>query len=318
MTPASPDPAEHPTLRPVEWLLLGYLLATTVCAALRLTRQPAAAWVIAANALSTGLVVLVARPGLGPFARGVREICPLLLLPALYPALDILNNFGGVSVHDALVRRWEQALFGAELSRTWWQAHPSRFWSTVLHGAYFAYYAVLAGPLIYFLARRRIHAARRLVNWLIPTFLACYAIFLGFPVAGPYYEFPRPDGAFLANPMARLVYATLERGSAYGAAFPSSHVAATLVATAAAFAGSRPLGLCLTIPAALLTVGVVYCQMHYAVDALAGVALAAVVVGVGLRLERSGVSGSRDAGTGGRPRSGAHLSPASHSAEIAT
>jgi len=300
VTPVPPGPAERPRVRPVEWVLLGYLLGTGVCAALRFPRQPAAAWVIAANALSTGLIVFLARPGLGQFAQVVREIFPLLLLPALYPALDILNNFGGVTVHDALVQRWEQALFGGDVSRTWWQAHPSRFWSTVFHGAYFAYYAMLAGPLVYFLARRRIHAARRLVNWLIPTFLICYAIFLGFPVAGPYYEFPRPDGAFVANPMARLVYATLERGSAYGAAFPSSHVAATLVATAAAFAGSRPLGAFLAIPAALLTVGVVYCQMHYAVDALAGVALAGTVVGVGLRLERSGSLGFPDGSRTGR------------------
>jgi membrane-associated phospholipid phosphatase len=42
----------------------------------------------------------------------------------------------------------------------------------------------------------------------------------------------------------------------------------------------------LVLPAALLTVGVVYCQMHYAVDALAGVALAAVIVMAGNRLER--------------------------------
>jgi membrane-associated phospholipid phosphatase len=74
------------------------------------------------------------------------------------------------------------------------------------------------------------------------------------------------------------VYGTLAGGSAYGAAFPSSHVAATWTAVAAAFAGSRLFGAILSVPAALLTVGVVYCQMHYAVDALAGVVLAALVV----------------------------------------
>jgi len=162
----------------------------------------------------------------------------------------------------------------------WWQAAPSRFWSTVLHGAYFAYYPLIAAPLITFLVQGRMEAARRMALWLVTTFLSCYLVFLAFPVAGPYYEFPRPSAAFLDNPAARLVYATLAQGSAYGAAFPSSHVAATLVAVAAAFRGSRTLGWLMVVPAALLTVGVVYCQMHYAVDALAGAALALVLMPV--------------------------------------
>ena len=77
--------------------------------------------------------------------------------------------------------------------------------------------------------------------------------------------------------MARLVYATLAQGSSYGAAFPSSHVAAAVAATLAAYAGSRRLGLLLTIPTLLLAVGVVYCQMHYAIDALTGAALGFVI-----------------------------------------
>ena len=66
------------------------------------------------------------------------------------------------------------------------------------------------------------------------TFVLCYLIFIFFPVAGPYYMFPRPAAWFLDNPAARLVYDTLAEGSSYGAAFPSSHVAASLAATLSA------------------------------------------------------------------------------------
>ncbi len=41
--------------------------------------------------------------------------------------------------------------------------------------------------------------------------------------------------------------------------------------------GSRRLGLLLILPTILLTVGVVYCQMHYAVDAVAGLAVGCAV-----------------------------------------
>lgn len=265
-------------IRPAERMLLGYLGIILFVSVVRLPRQPAIAWVIAAHGLCALLVFLAARPDLGRFGRTMREIYPLLLLGALYPALDILNNFGAVPTHDTTVRGWELALFGVELSRTWWQSEPSVLWSTILHAAYFAYYPIIIGPLLYFVARGELIAARRTTLWVLATFLICYLIFLFYPVAGPYYEFPRPAAWFTANLPARLVYATLAKGSAYGAAFPSSHVAATLVATAAAFVGSRRVGMVLILPALLLTAGVVYCQMHYGVDALAGIVLGGVVM----------------------------------------
>lgn len=273
-------------LRPVEVLLLFYLAIASGIGVNRLETQPEIGWVLLAHALVVGLILLSQRPDVGALGAFLRDFYPLLLLGALYPALDILNRFGGVPVHDAQVRGWEIALFGREISRYWWQESPSLFWSTLLHGAYFAYYPIVLVPVAVFLLQGRRVAAQRSVLWILATFLICYLAFLLFPVAGPYYEFPRPAAWFTAPITARLVYATLARGSAYGAAFPSSHVAATLVATAAAYRGARWMGHLLLLPALLLTVGVVYCQMHYAVDALAGGVLAGLVIGAGSWWER--------------------------------
>jgi PAP2 superfamily protein len=267
-------------------MVVAYVCGTTVLALDRWPHQPASGYVVLANLLYLLLIGFVARAQ-GPAVRIIRVAYPLVLLGALYPAIDILHDFGGVPVHDAAVRGWELAIFGREPSRTWWQTMPSRFWSTVLHGAYFAYYPIVFAPLFWFLARGEVRNAERAVAWLVAAFLACYVVFLLYPVAGPYYEYPRPSAAFLDNPMASLVYATLARGSAYGAAFPSSHVAATIVATAAAFRGSARFGWLLAVPSALLSIGVVYCQMHYAVDAVAGMFVAAGVVAVGLAAERT-------------------------------
>jgi membrane-associated phospholipid phosphatase len=52
-----------------------------------------------------------------------------------------------------------------------------------------------------------------------------------------------------------------------------------VAASIGAWYGSRRLGLILAIPTTLLVVGVVYCQMHYVVDSLAG-----VLLGVGVPL----------------------------------
>ena len=253
----------------IDWAMIVYVAFVTVIAIARFDIKPRASWVIAANLLIALLIWLVHRPGLSRFGRTVRDIYPVLLLPALYGALDLLNGFE-VRTWDAEIQRIEAAVFGGQVSRTWWQASPSDFWSTLLHATYFAYYLIVPFPALFFLARGEPDRARHAVALVVATFLCCYVIFLLFPVAGPYYEFPRPTGPFVENWAARLVYTTLSQGSSFGAAFPSSHIAATVAATIATWQGSRTAGLVLVVPTLLLTVGVVYCQMHYAIDAATG------------------------------------------------
>ncbi|MGH7561322.1 MAG: phosphatase PAP2 family protein [Gemmatimonadales bacterium] len=267
-------------LRRVDLVLLAWVGVATAAGLARLDSAPRVEWVFAAHGLVLVLIALLRFARAGRTGAVVGELYPLLLILALYGSLDLLAASGGVRTWDSEVRLAEEALFGAQISRTWWQSAPSRFWSTVLHASYFSYYLVVpAGPL-WFLRRRDHAALRRSVLVIFTTFVLCYACFLFFPVAGPYYEFPRPDRMMLDNWAARLVYGVLENGSSYGAAFPSSHVAATLAATGAAAIASPRLGLVLALPSLLLTIGVVYCQMHYAVDAVAGVLVASVVLGV--------------------------------------
>jgi hypothetical protein len=260
-------------LRAVDLLLLGYLGVVSVVAAVRAPSRPMCWWLLLAHGLFVVLLFLLTRPGLGPVGRTIRELYPLFLLPGLYSELDILNG-PGLPVHDVLVRQWELFVFGAQVSRDWWQVAPSVFWSTLFHAAYLSYYLIVSAPALYFAWKGDLAAVRRFVLVVMTTFIICYLCFIFFPVAGPYYEFPRPSGWFIENLPARLAYEALATGSSYGAAFPSSHVAAALAATLAAMRASRRLGLVLLIPTALLTIGVVYCQMHYGVDALAGLAVA--------------------------------------------
>jgi membrane-associated phospholipid phosphatase len=263
-------------LLPVDRLLLLYLSIITVVAIVRAPREPECWWLLPAHGLFLLLLYLLRRKSLGTAGQALGEIYPLLLLVGLYSEVGILNGHGA-SVHDALVQRWETALFGMEVSREWWQAMPSRVWSTVLHAAYFSYYLIVTVPALIFLRRRQTSELRSFVFTVMATFVLCYLTFVFFPVAGPYYLFPRPSAWFTDNLPARLVYATLAAGSSYGAAFPSSHVAAAVAATLSAHRGNRALGWALVVPTVLLSVGVVYCQMHYGVDAVAGAAVGAVL-----------------------------------------
>jgi membrane-associated phospholipid phosphatase len=216
----------------------------------------------------------------GPFGRFLSEFYPLALTVALYTHVGLVNAASGVS-HDAVVQRWEQALFGGQPSLEWVRAFPSPAWSTLMHAAYLSYYPVLAGAPLGLWAGGRREAARSTLLLMMATFYVCYAIFLAFPVTGPRYLFPVAENAATAVPLAVLARRLLEGGSAWGTAFPSSHVALALVAAVCAWRGLRPLGAVLVPAAVLLSLATVYCQFHYAVDALAGAALAAAVLVAG-------------------------------------
>jgi membrane-associated phospholipid phosphatase len=273
-------------LRPVDLLLAAYLAVVSVVAIVRAPGRPNCWWLLVGHALFGLLLYLLTRPGLGPLGRSIRETYPLLLLVSLYNELDVLNGPAGTAAYDTTVQGWELAIFGIQLSSEWWRAMPSRFWSAVLHGAYLSYYLIVVAPAFYFAWRRDLVALRHFILVVMTTFVVCYLVFLFFPVAGPYYVFPRPDPWFLDNMFARTVYDTLATGSSYGAAFPSSHVAAALAATLSAGRGSRALGWTLAVPTVLLSIAVVYCQMHYGVDAIAGLLTGAGVTAVVERMDR--------------------------------
>jgi membrane-associated phospholipid phosphatase len=152
-----------------------------------------------------------------------------------------------------------------------------------MHAAYLSYYFVLAlAPLGLWLSGRR-EAARRTLLLMMVTFYVCSALFLLFPVAGPRYLFAPAANAATATPIAVFTHRLVAGGSAWGTAFPSSHVAVALVAAVCAWRGWRPLGAALLPAAALLALGTVYGQFHYAVDAVAGAAVGGLVLVAGAR-----------------------------------
>jgi membrane-associated phospholipid phosphatase len=272
-------------LAPIDRATLAYLavaLAFTLANGPR--RLPAAALLPAGLGLAAvvaGLVAPRARRA-GRLGRFLAEFYPLLLTGGLYTHVGLVNAARGVS-HDGIVQSWEQALFGGQPSLAWIRAFPSPAWSTLMHGAYLSYYAILvAAPLGLWLSGRRA-AARATLLLTMTSFYLCYATFLAFPVAGPRYSFPAAGNAATGVPLAVLTHRLLEGGSAWGTAFPSSHVAAALVAAACAWRAWRPLGAVLVPLALLLSLATVYGQFHYAIDSLAGAALAALVLGAARR-----------------------------------
>ncbi|HEX9283510.1 MAG TPA: phosphatase PAP2 family protein [Gemmatimonadales bacterium] len=234
-------------------------------------------WLLTAHALLVALVLVApAAREAGAVGRFVGDWYPMVLLGALYAEVGILNVDLGYQ-HDFVIQRLELWVFGSQLSYRWIREMPNPLLSWALHGCYLAYYAILyASPLgLWFTGRR--DAARRTIFAVMVTFYLCYVMFLFFPVAGPRYTFDLAHNAATEVWPARAAQWLLDRGDSWGAAFPSSHVAAAVVAALCALRFWRPLGLVLMLPTIGLVLSVVYGQFHYAVDAVAGLLVALAV-----------------------------------------
>jgi PAP2 superfamily len=273
---------KRPRAAAVDHWTLGYALV--VAAVL--------AWRVPVAALSGFLVVhglLIALAVLMPFARRggavgrfIGDWYPLLILTALYTEIGLANLADG-QAYDRIVLGWEQALFGFQPAREWIRSSPSVWLSWILHLGYLAYYPIIvAGPLALWLTGQR-EAMHRAVTTIAVTFYLCYATYLLFPVVGPRHVFPAADNTATQTAIARMAEGFLEHVAAWGAAFPSSHVAASVAATAAALREWRAIGLALVVPTVLLTLGSVYGQFHYAIDAVAGLGTG-LAVAAGARL----------------------------------
>jgi membrane-associated phospholipid phosphatase len=249
-----------------------------------LDRVSAWPWLLVSDALILVLIALVERaPASGRLAAVVALWYPFLLIPAYYGQLGVIGLDVG-HVHDLAVQRWDAALFGGQPSVTWHQAMPLPALSWVLHACYLAHYVIFIGVPLWLWWRVGREACERAVFIIALTFFVCYLAFALFPVAGPWYWFPRPSGPGSRVATARLVYGVLDSGSSYGTAFPSSHVAASWAAVLVA--GKRaPLLAAILAPVAVgLAAGTVYGQFHYAVDAFAGAAVALICFVAGDRL----------------------------------
>jgi membrane-associated phospholipid phosphatase len=273
---------EVPAGRPLDRLLALYLLLATP--PLLLPQRPtlwplllllhALVWVIAAPPAFVRDRATQARARLPRLLRFLHDWYPVLLIPALYAELAVLNaSVHGGRYFDDIVLGWEQQVFGGQPSRELAAAAPQRWLSELLHGGYLSYYLIIYGPPVLLYAAGRYEVFRRAVFALMLAFLLHYVFFIYFPVQGPRYLFPAPGGELAEGTLYRAAHRLLEAGSSRGAAFPSSHVGVSVAQTLIAWRFQRRLAPVLTVGTLLLAVGAVYGGFHYAIDAACGAAL---------------------------------------------
>jgi membrane-associated phospholipid phosphatase len=265
-------------LRPVDILLLGYLLGTGLVI---LAWPRNLAWWPLHLTLRLVAVVAILRlvpnrprhPGLA----FLRDWYPILAFLPLYGELGALTRLFFAGPRDLAVVGWEAALMGGQPSQTWRTLFPWRWLSEYLHFAYFYYYFVPSTLGLWLWLRGDMARFSRALTATLGAFLTCALIYVAFPVIGPYHHFGHPDAASWGGFFGPLVHGIVERGSSLGTAFPSSHTAVAVTVWLSAWRLCRPAFWLLSAIVPALAVGTVYGGFHYALDTLAGVALGTMV-----------------------------------------
>ena len=233
-------------------------------------------------------LVVVSLAYAGTLPTTMRHWTPLALGSFLYVELRWLVSGAGRTHHDALVAGWERVVFPMDPSRTLALAWPWAPLSELLHACYLSYYALIFVPPAVLWLKGRRNPFSVTVLALAVVYALCFAIYVIFPVDGP--RFLRGASAAPAGPIRSLVITLLASGSSRGTAFPSSHVAASVVASVCALRFQRPLGTVTAILTAGVCVGAVYGGYHYGVDILGGLLTGVVALVLAYAIEARAAS----------------------------
>jgi membrane-associated phospholipid phosphatase len=214
-------------------------------------------------------------------APWVRVFVPLASVGFLYTELPALIAAAGhMTLLDATVVGWEATVFGGHPALEWAARWPNRALSELLHFAYVAYYPIIFSVPLVLLWQRRHDELARAVFVLLLTFVACFATYVGFPVAGPRYLATSP-GESIGGVMRSVATFLLESQSSRGTAFPSSHVAVATTQSVIAFVFFGRRGLVVGLLTVLLGLGAVYGGFHYLIDVVAGAAYGLALAALG-------------------------------------
>jgi len=244
-------------------------------------------------------------------ARGGERRGAAGLLRDLLPVAGILVVYGVLQplIEVANPLRWDDAL--ATLDARWFGSLTAA-WRGLLgrpalltDAAYLAYVSYYGLPFaVYIAARWRDRRDGEVVGvTLVATFYLSYLGYLAVPASGP--RVPHAEEALLGGgAVSQAVRAFLDAAELTTCdAFPSGHTALSLLPVVLAASRFRRAAPALAAWAAAIVFSTVYIHVHYVVDLVAGVALAAIGLLLGPALHRwlGGEPAPRSAPAGGLP-----------------
>ncbi len=172
---------------------------------------------------------------------------------------------------DEPIAALDRLMFGVHLHEVWLPAMDAMWFSELMHLAYYGYYLAAYLPPIVLAIMARHDAVRDMVFRLVVVYIGCYLVFIAFPVDGPHFLQEPAAGMHTEGFFYGLVEGAQKLGDSRGCSFPSSHVAAAVMAAMLAWRWlPRWVAVILWVEAIGVLLSTTYTQHHYAIDSVAG------------------------------------------------
>jgi membrane-associated phospholipid phosphatase len=241
-----------------------------------------------------------------PWVQGLREVLPFLTCILIYTNLhDTIGFVNSRDIH-VLLAELDRQLFGV-IPCVWAQQFITPARTEVMSFLYLNFFWIAPSTALLLLVRRRRPEFRAAIMGVLVCFYLGYFLYVLLPAAPPRlvlpYEFKRNLQGYpsLMSNLSAQAFSLLPVDSR--AAFPSLHAAVSLVALIYAWRYLRPWFWILLPFCVGLWVSTIYLRHHFAVDLIAGWALAPIAVWIAPRLDAWWAS--RQAALGYLPARGA-------------
>jgi membrane-associated phospholipid phosphatase len=273
-------------LNAADRLTLAYLFFTTTL--ILICRQNIPQW---AMLLPTHFVLIAVVFGLA-YSR-LRKVRILATASHWYPTLLFLFFFEeiGLIVHaifpgwfDEYLIKADYAVFGVH--PTVWIEQFSSYWlNEYMQLVYTSYFLLTIGLGAYLWIRGRREEFSVFIASTCAAYYLCYVIFVFFPIESPYHTLRHLQQVELTGgPFTAFINLIEKHGRVHGGAFPSAHVAGSMVVLISAWRFVRRIGYWLTPLVLSICVATVYGRYHYVMDVFAGISMAAIGCWIGARL----------------------------------
>jgi membrane-associated phospholipid phosphatase len=222
-----------------------------------------------------------------------RSVPVLSLLSHWYPPLIFLFFFEeiGLTVHAIFPGWFDEYLINADYAvfgvhPTVWIEGFSNYWlNEYMQLAYTSYFLLTVGLGAYLWIRGRREDFAVFIASTCAAYYLCYVIFVLFPIESPHHTLRHLQSVELSGgPFTAFINLIEKHGRVHGGAFPSAHVAGSVVTLISAWRFARRAGYWLTPLVLSVCVATVYGRYHYVMDVFAGILMAVIGCWLGRKL----------------------------------
>ena len=266
-----------------EWVTFFYLtLINTLLIAFQENLPAASVYILIHQSIAIAIIALAYAAARRPNAwlRFLRHWYPLPLYIYFFEELRGLVHLVFPGWFDAWLIRFDYSLGHVQPS-LWLTRFASAPLNDFMQGCYMTYfiYLVALPAVLYF--RRETRAFWTVMTATAIAHYSVYVISILFPIESPHFALAALQPHLAGGTSTALINLIERFGRVHGAAFPSAHVAGSMVAILASWRYRRRLfWLCLPFFVGMM-IATVYGGYHYVADVLAGMLVGAIGWSVG-------------------------------------